>query len=271
MDDSIKETPVKENDRNRKMGSNFRPRLGMALLTVCAVLLANAPAALAQEDGWRFGVGTGLMSFSLDGDIGFATSAGGVVVDVDLDNSDTADLFESAFGFAGFAANGPWTINFSYGTVTLEDDDAGFKAEWDKAAAELSVVYNFATTGNHRWGVLVGTRYTDHEWKFTDRATSEKVEPGDDWTDAIVGLTHAVPVSDKWFWTNRVDYGFGDSEGTFNAVTAINWQPWPNWVFNLKGRYYSVEFGDEDDINDSDFYYYDVDEPSIGLGFMYTW
>ena len=83
------------------MGSSFRPRHGMAVLTVCAVLLANAPAALAQEDGWRFGVGTGLMSFSLDGDIGFATSAGGVVVDVDLDNSDTADLFESAFGSLG--------------------------------------------------------------------------------------------------------------------------------------------------------------------------
>jgi hypothetical protein len=200
-----------------------------------------------------------------------ATPSGGVVLDVDVDNSDTMDMLESAFGFGGFAAKGPWTINFSFGTVTLEDDDSAFDIEWDKSAAELSVDYNFATTGNHRWGVLAGVNYTDHEWEFQDKTTGQKLEPEDDWTDVIVGLTHRVPIADKWSWSNRVDYGFGDSEGAFNVKTTVNWQPWPNWVFNVNARYYSVEFGDEDDIDDSDFYYYDIDEPSFGLGFVYVW
>jgi hypothetical protein len=254
-----------------KISTGIERLASLHLAAALLALVAFAPAANAQGDGWRFGLGTGFSSFSLDGDIGFGTDEGGVIVDVDLDNGDTADLFESAFGFAGFAAKGRWTLNFSYGTVTLEDSDAGFDAEWDKAMGELSAVYHFAETGSHRWGALFGARMTDHEWKFKNKSTGLKADPEDDWLDAIVGLTHSVPISDNWTWANRAEYAFGDSEGSYYLTTALNWRPLEHWVFNVNARYIDVEYGDEDDINDNDFYYYDVEEPSIGLGFMYIW
>lgn len=250
---------------------NQVPAGAVLALSAAVTGLSFAPAGLAASDEWRFGIGTGLSSLALDGDIGFPGEDGGVVADIDLDNGDTADMFESAFGFGGFANKGLWTINFGYATLTLEDSDSGFDAEWDRSKAHLEVVYNFATTGNHRWGALGGIHYTDHDWDIKDQTTDFRSKFDDDWTDAVIGLTHNVPIVDKWSWSNRVEYGFGDSEGTFGAKTAVNWQPWEHWVFNGSLAYYSVEFGDEDDIDQSDFYYYDVDETVIGLGFLYTW
>jgi hypothetical protein len=247
------------------------PRKALFALSGAMLALAGASASHAASDDWNFGIGTGLSSLALDGDVGFGTESGGVIADMDLDNGDTADMFESAFGFRGFANKGPWTISFGYATLTLEDDDAGLDAEWDRAQAHVEVEYNFAVTGNHRWGVVGGARLTDHEWEFQDKETGEKFKPDDDWTDAVIGLTHMVPIAKNWSWSSRVDYGFGDSEGSFSAKTGVNWKPWEHWVFNGSLAYYSIEYGDEDDIADSDFYYYDVDETVIGLGFAYVW
>jgi hypothetical protein len=244
---------------------------------ICGVLLSvsilTSSSAHADTSGdWKFGIGTGLASFSLDGDLGFATPLGGFVADVDLDNSDTADLLESGFGVQGFATNGTWTFLLLYGTNTLEDQTSEIRAEWDRTSGELSAIYNFAQTGDHRWGVLAGVRYTDHEWEISSRQGAfTDVEPEDDWTDYIVGLTHQVPFSDRWSWRSRFDAGFGDSEEAYLASTGVFWQPNDNWLFNANLKYTSVEFGDRDDITHPDFYFYDVEEPSIGLGLMFTW
>lgn len=244
----------------------------MIKTTLTAGLLALMASTGAFASDWKYGIGTGLQSFSLDGDLGFATPLGGFIADIDLDNGDTSDLMDSAFGGAGFATNGTWTFQLAAGTVSLEDNDADLRAKWDRTNVEFSAVYNFAETGNHRWGVLGGVRYTKHEWEISSRnGAFADVKPDDDWTDFIIGLTHAVPFAEKWSWTNRIDAGFGDTEEAYQFVTAINWQPYENWVFNLNGKYVSTEFGDKSDINKNDFYYYDVDEPSIGLGFMYVW
>ena len=62
---------------------------------------------------------------------------------------------------------------------------------------------------------------------------------------------------------------YGDSESLVRFKTAINWKPTPHWMFNLNIKQDAIEFGEPEDIADADFYLYDVDEPSIGIGFMY--
>jgi hypothetical protein len=243
----------------------------LMLLSAATAGLLLAQSATAAEDSWTFGIGTGLSSLALDGDVGFATESGGVIGDFDLDNGDTADMFESAFGFGGFANKGRWTIHYKFATLTLEDDNRDFDAEWDRTAAELALEYKFYKAGNHVFGVLGGVNYTEHEWEFQDKVTREKLEPDDDWTDAMLGLTHMVPISDTWSWSNRMDYGFGDSEGTFNATTSFNWKPLESWMFSFGLGYRDVEFGDDGDIGDNDFYYYDTDEFTINAGFLYVW
>lgn len=242
-------------------------KAGSAVL-VAGVLVA-AQGAAAAEDQWRFGIGTGLNSFSLDGKVGFATPGGGTIQDIDVSNSDAMDYMKSAFGAGGFASKGPWTISLSGGRVELDDSDSGLDVNWKNTNVEGSVAYNFATLGRNRFGALAGARYTKHEWDIDYPGGSS--DPDENWTDAIIGLTHALPFNEKWSWSNRVDYGFGGSEGTWNAVTQLNWHAFDHWMFNANLRYLKTEYGDKSDIDKSDFYYYDVDQPSFGLGFLYVW
>ena len=246
----------------------MKKRMVVPVLLATALILCFGQSALAQDE-WKFGIGTGFSSFSLDGDIGFATPGGGVVFTVDLDNGDTSDLFESGFGLGGFAAKGKWRFLYALGTVTLEDSDAGLVASWDRTQIELAGVYNFAKTGKHSWGVLFGIRNTNHEWEFSTALASVSVD--EDWTDALIGITHAVPFSGKWSWSNRLDAGFGDSESSYLFSSAINWHATKHWVFNFNVKQVSIEFGEVADIANSDFYLYDVDEPAAGIGFLYTW
>jgi len=240
---------------------------GVAAILALSISLLVAPNIQAQDE-WKFGIGTGISSFNLDGDLGFPTGMGGVVFDVDLDNSETSDLLASGFGLGGFAKKGKWTILYSAGRVTLEDNNPTLEAEWDKDQVELAGVYNFANTGNHSWGVLFGARHFAHDWKFMTGMTTLSID--ESWTDGIVGVTHAVPFAGKWAWTNRLDAGFGDSESSSMFKTAINYQAWDHWQFNFNVKVTSIEFGDMKDIADSDFYLYDIDETAVGVGVMYT-
>jgi hypothetical protein len=234
-------------------------------LLICALFVATN---LQANDEWKFGIGSGITSFSLDGDIGFPTGTGGVIVPVDLDNSDTSDLVESGFGLGGFAGKGKWMILFSAGTATLEDSDGGSAFEWDRTQTEVAGVYNFARTGKHAWGVLFGARHIAHDWSIVTPTTTASLD--ESWTDALVGVTHAVPFAGKWSWSHRLDAGLGDSEGSFLFNTKVN-RHWKQWTVYLMAKHHAIEFGEASDIDNADFYLYDVDEPGLGLGFLFTW
>jgi len=242
-----------------------------ALLTTAAASVLLALPASAAENSWSFGIGTGLSSLSLDGEVGFATGAGGVIGDFDLDNSDTADMFKSAFGFGGFANKGRYTIHAKFATLTLEDDNRDFDVKWDRYFGEFALEYTFTQVGKNAFGVIGGVNYTKHDWDFKNKVSNEKVSPDDDWTDVILGVTHRLAINKEWSWANRIDYGVGDSEGTLNASTGLNWKPFESWVFNLGLNYRDVEYGDKGDIDKNDFYYYNTDETAINLGFLYVW
>lgn len=254
--------------------------LGMGCVAALAAAVhAESPGVLVdqggRESGWVFGIGTGLSSFSLDGDLGLATSEGGVIGEIDLDNSDTRDLVDSGFGLAGVAMNGPWAILASIGTVELEDRDSFVDANWQRSKAELLVGYRFFEAGTSQFGVLGGMRNIAHEWdvRLRDPDLSDVRVPDvdEDWTDLVVGATHTMPIADRWLWSNRVDMGIGDTEESFYAATSVQWVPVPHWSFNASIRYTKLELGEASDIDDSDFYFYDVDEPSFGIGFLYLW
>jgi len=244
-----------------------RIQAGSLLILVSGLLTAQVAAA--AEDEWHFGIGTGLQSFSLDGTVGFASTAGGIITDIDVSNSDTRDYMKSAFGLGGFASKGPWTINLSGGRIELKDNDSGLDVKWKNTNAEGTVDYTFATKGRHRFGALAGVRYTKHEWDIT--SPSATADPDEDWTDVLVGLSHTMAINEKWSWSTRGDYGFGGSEGTWYATTGLNWRPWEHWLFNVNAKYLKTEYGNKNNVNKSDFYYYDVDQPSFGLGFLYVW
>ena len=241
------------------------------VFALVTALAAPTRAAESSSGDWRFGIGTGFSSFSLDGDLGFATSAGGLIQDIDLSNSETKDLVQSGFGLGGFARNEQWTILWSAGQQSLEDEDSSIDAKWDRTQAEIAAVYKVATLNANSFGVLFGARYTRHDWDIKTGGAVTVNSPDEDWTDAIIGLTHELTFAERWSWTNRVDYGFGGSDGTTFASTTLNWRPFEHWAFNVSGQFLDTKFGDKSDINKSDFYYYDVKQPQFGVGFAYVW
>lgn len=264
-------TKITERAANaRRRLEKLRAVAGSTVLLAAASLLL-APATQAAKDEWSFGIGTGLSLLSLDGDVGAPLEGGGRIFDLDLGNDDTSDAFESAFGFASFANKGRWTIHLGYATLKLEDSDSGVDAEWDRAEGTLAAEYMFYQAGKNQFGVLAGIRYYDHDWDVKLKDTNEQTKPDDDWTDGVIGLTHRVPFAKTWAWTNRAEYMGGDSEGGFTVQTALHWKPYEHWVFTGGVRYQDLEYGDKGDIDKSDFYYYDVDETTINLGFMYVW
>ena len=229
--------------------------------------------AMAQ-DGWKFGIGTGFSTLDLYGDMAFASSAGPLYFDVDLSNSDTSDLRDSAFGFGGFAAKGKWSILYKLGTMKLTDEESGINAEWKKSQIEVLAGYSFLKTDKNSLAVLFGARYIDHDWDI-EAATggipsTVSVDIDEGWTDGVVGLNHSWAFAEKWSWNSRADAAFGGSEGSYTVTTGASWQAFEHWSFYGNIYLNSFDYGEDSDSGKSDFYRYDVEETGLSLGFLYT-
>ncbi|MEE4382436.1 MAG: hypothetical protein V2J02_10605 [Pseudomonadales bacterium] len=248
---------------------------------VCCLvgLLGHAPA----NAEWHYGLGTGIYALNIEGDAAFGTAASGTVdIENDLDSSELSDMLDSARGLGGYATNGIWTIQASYGLVELENTFAGDGASlgggalvagsWERTQGEVAVSYNLFREGRTTFGVIGGVRMTEHDF---DLATLN-VQPGaarnvdEDWTDVILGVTHSYRLADGWTWASRAHYGSGGSEGTPFANTGLRWQA-VNWLattFYL--QYEGVDF-EEGNRGDVDYYAYDNDEFGAGIVLQLTW
>lgn len=263
-----------------------RPCLPSAIVWITGLIMLSSPAA-AQQDEWKFGIGTGFFALNIEGDAGFATGLGPVELGASLDTGDVQELLDSAAGLGGYAAKGKWVLQYSGGQLKLEDELTGTGpmgspttavASFTGTSAEFTASYRFALTGKHAWGILGGVRYTKHEFDFDltidnnppnpPAAFSRDIEQ--DWTDGLIGLTHAARLGDKWSWSNRLDAGFGGSEGTYFLRTNFGWQFAKSWALNIYAQNVSIEYENEEP-GDPDWYLYDADEYGAGLNVLYTW
>jgi hypothetical protein len=256
-------------------------------MIVAALTFALAPAAVAKDE-WEFGIGTGFFGLNIDGDAGISTiqdfpgapAGTPLLLDASLEFDEVRELLESAFGLGGFAAKGKWVIQYSFAQMELEDDISGATdggvpvaagLTFTGSGAEVTAAYRFAVTGKHAWSVLGGARYTKHEYDFdlTIGAATLARDIDQDWTDVLVGLTHGNQLSMKWTWSNRLDGGFGGSEGTYFFNSSANWQFAKSWALGLYGQIMSIEF-ENDDPGDPDWYLYDAEEFGVGFNVLYT-
>jgi hypothetical protein len=255
-------------------------------LVAVALTVIFAPAALAEEDEWQFGIGTGFFGLNIDGDVGITTALGPVDLDASMTGDEVRDLLESAFGFGGFAAKGKWAILYAGTYLELEDTITGVgplgspvssTVTFTQHGAEVAAAYRFALKGKNAWSVLGGLRYTKHEYDLGLSIDNDPPNPpaelarniDHDWTDLLIGLTHARQINDRWTWTNRLDAGFGGSDGTFFYNTSFNWQFAESWAMGIYGQITSIDF-ENDNRGDPDWYAYDANEYGLGLSILYT-
>lgn len=253
---------------------------------ITALCLFSANAAFSAEDDWHFGLGTGMLALNLDGTTGFTTALGSAKTKIDLNADEVNDLLESAIGIGGFAAHGKFKILFSYSAIELAGGVSGSlqgdpplggtpisaKLNLEVTRADIAVSYLMAQSGKHAWSALFGLRYMEHDYDigFALGGMATQLKINEDWTDIVVGVTHAYPISDKFAWTTRVDYGLGESEGTFFANTGIKWRINHRFTTSLYAQITAVEFENKRAPHPK-WYLYDVDEFGIGLNVLVTW
>jgi hypothetical protein len=230
--------------------------------------------ATAYAD-WNYGIGTGLFRLNAKGDHGFHTNLfGPVQFEVDLDPDDFSDLTKSAIGFAGYATDGTWMVNYTYLNLELEDTVSGATSAtigFDITGGEITLGHPVYSTPQLILGVLGGARYIKHELSavVTQGASTVSRSTDNSWTDALVGLTLTVPLAEKWVWNNRGDAGFGGSEGTYSGSTGVTWRFYKGFSSTLYGKYTAVEYENGNE-GDADWYLYDVDEFGVGLAILYN-
>jgi hypothetical protein len=240
----------------------------------------------AQSAPWVFGLGTGFSLLNTEGTMGFNTSAfGPIEAEYDLSPDDVQDLVETAFGFGVMASDGTWTVKASFMKIKLVDEptgtlDGGFDfaadAFFEITGAEVTVgrtVYRSAG-GGFSFTPHVGVRYTKHELGL-DLTISDGIPTvldadfvDENWTDVLVGTSFDFHLSPKVTWSTTVNAGFGGSEGTYKAATALTWKPAAHWAISPNASFTKTDF-ENGTRGDSDWYLYDSDDIAFGLTVMY--
>lgn len=253
--------------------------LALAFCAICT------PQLNAQTAPWFFGVGTGIARLNSEGDQGVHTNAfGPVQVEFDLAPEDFDDLMQTGFGLGGYATNGAWMLQASLGVLKLGDDPSatlpgGLQVDsdlfFDIFSAEFTVGYTAYRSPGNGFALRphLGTRFISHELGADLTITSggvstdisRKIE--ESWVDVLVGTTIDIKLSEKWGWSTVVDAGFGGSEGTYRASTALPWRFARHWSLSPNFSFMAIEY-ENGTRGDSDWYLYDSNEFSWGLAVM---
>ena len=140
--------------------------------------------------------------------------------EVDLDPSDFSDLMETGFGLGGYATDGTWIIQGSFGMLKLGAEPSGsipagvgggtFAADYffEMTVGQLTVGNTVYRSKNFKFSFTpyAGVRYLKHEIGSdivaTQGATTITIVGGVDqnWTDFLIGSSIGYVLSPKWTW-----------------------------------------------------------------------
>ncbi len=271
-------------EKSEKKNSMMKQSVFILFISLIIILFIFDSMGHAK---WEFGIGTGLSRMETEGVQGFHTDlAGPVEFDIELDPEDFDDLIDTAIGFGGYATNGTFLIQYSYANLQLEGRESeavpainstlSVEIDFDITQAELTVGYPVYGTRSLIIFVDGGLRYIRHEFDGSLSLInsggavvgSESEHFDHDWTDVILGVIINVPLAEKWSWNNRLNAGFGGSEGTYFAATGVTWRFHKNLSVGVTGKYTAIDF-ENDNKGDSDWYLYDADESSVGINVVF--
>jgi hypothetical protein len=261
----------------------------MVLMAVLFSFLAMPAVNAGEGKKWFFGLGTGFTFMNAEGDQGLNVgSFGPVIAEIDLDPSDFQDMMESAFGLGGYATDGTWMIQYSFGKMNLGGEPAGslpagvgggtYAADWffDITFGQATVGYTSYRSKDMKFSFTpyTGFRYIKHELgadiSVTQGATTTAISRAVDysWTDVLIGGSMSYMLSPKWSWNLNADAGFGGTEGTYSFATNLSWKAHSHWSISPNFSYSALEMLNGE-IGDSDFYIYDANEFGMGISVLY--
>lgn len=252
--------------------------------TLGVVLVAAITFSSAANADWNYGFGPGGGWTNIEGNQGFNTLVGPVKYDVSFSPDDLSDMASSGYGLGGYATDGKWLVQYSLSSIELEDTDTAVvaahtvntKINFTTSGGEVTVGYPIRMSSAVATYLDAGLRYTKHELDNLVTISGPTVNTegksvfSNNWTDAIVGLTINVPLSQQWSWNNRLNAGFGASDGTYLATTGVTWRFHKNWSAALRAKYVNVKY-ENGSQGQSDWYLYDAEETTGSLAVLYNW
>ncbi len=249
---------------------------------ICRLLISISLVPLAStaySQDWAFGVGSGLGALDVDGDAGFGSASGPIEFDASMNPSDFRRVTSSAVGIGGFATKENLAISYSISRMKLEDDlsvdlngntgvlDFGFNVR----LAEFLLNHTVYRSGKSSWSLVDGLRYTHQEYKSGLVINGMRIFEGsvnDYWLDGIVGVGHTYSISPRLTWSTQLDYGFGGSDRTTRFKTGFSRVIGSRWIFGGGLDFKNIKY-EENDRDDLDWFYYDVEETSVTVNFIY--
>ena len=248
----------------------------MVLILSAVFFIALTTSANAE---WHFGIGTGLSATETKGEQGVnvvTNNIGPVKWDID-----PGDFVDTGFGLGGFATDGKWMIQSSFSYLELSDETLETvgvntvrgKFNFDISNVEFTVGYPIYQNKNLVLRGYSGLRYTKHNVGakvVVDDVTRTDRDIDEDWTDVLLGLSTSVPFATQWSWNSKFDAGFGGSEGSYCVNTGIAYNFATHWSATIYGQFRTTEYENGTEA-DEDWYFYDLDETSLGINISYAW
>ena len=135
----------------------------------------------------------------------------------------------------------------------------------------LELVGVYRPTGDENgFGVLFGARQTSVDTNLLVTPNlggpTERFDSNQDVTDAVLGARYMRRFNDNWDFTVRGDYGFGDSDGTFNFMTGVGWRTSGVFGMTLAYRNLHMKF---DQVIDGENLETEIDLSGPLLGFLF--
>lgn len=242
--------------------------LGAASL---AAPCAAAPGAPAWEPGFTF-VPYGWLA-GLDGKIGTGSDELPERIDVAVDE----ELEEIGFMFFGEWRGERWFAFFDSVWANVSQDgeiQAGMLPASDAHAGidgnvyQLAAGYRLDEAGSSTFSLYVGGRYYDltAEASFEGGLLPGRVTASSNasWTEGLVGLRWGYRLADDWRGTVLSDFGFGESDFTWQVFASVAWQ-FNEWG-SLAGGYRYMVLDYESPEFRADLA---LTGPAIGVGFRF--
>ncbi len=221
-------------------------------LVAAFVLMLTPLISVADETEWLVAPYVWLSDITLDQSSGLSGS---------ISASDLLDKTDAVGMIRVEAARNRWGLTLDYIFLDVSANRV-FTVPLPPPPTNISVIVELDTTilelggfyrpsGNDS-GVnyLFGIRNinTDQTLLVTPvgGGPTQRFDSDTSFTDVYLGARYLNRFSDRWDFTVRGDYSFGDTEGTFNFLASIGYRFNSTFALNLGYRHLKIEFEDDD-------------------------
>lgn len=232
---------------------NAIPRpMTMAAASLCLAATSLSTQA-ADGDGWEWMVAPYGWAASIGVDLRTGEPpAGGTVVDLDFDN--IIDKIDGAFQVhvEGRGDHFGMFADFTYLGLADDRSHPRFRTEsdLDTRLFELAAVWSPGMERGSGIELFAGLRYIDVDLAVrldpeNPNFDTTSLDVGRSYSDLMLGIRYAWPLSDRWGLMLRGDSSFGDTDGTWNASAVLDYRMKHGaWLFGY--RYLSAELESND-------------------------